>query len=304
MTASSDKRPVVVGIGEVLWDLLPRGKQLGGAPANFACHAGKLGAEAYVLSSVGADSLGRELLGQLAQLGLDRRFVQRDELHPTGTVSVEIDELGQPRYVIHENVAWDHIAFSPQAAELAARADVVCFGSLAQRSAVSRATIRSFLAATRKDCLRVFDVNLRQHDYNREIISTGMTTAGVLKLNDEELPTLAALFGIAGSQPQVLAELLRQYSLDLIALTRGDEGALLVTPERCSSQPGVPAEVVDTVGAGDAFTAALAMGLLRRLDLDAVNRRACQLASYVCSQPGANPDVPAEIGKSPGPANP
>jgi fructokinase len=292
------KQPIVIGLGEVLWDMLPGGRQLGGAPANFAYHTKILGAEAYVVSSVGDDSLGRDILAQLDRLGLDRRCVAIDAVHATGTVSVELDVQGKPSYVIHENVAWDNIPLTPELVELCRRADILCFGSIAQRSEISRATIRACLAATGGQCLRIFDVNLRQHYYDAEVIRAGLQAARVLKLNDEELPVVATMLGISGSEAQMLHSLLGDFSLDLIALTRGEKGATLVTGNRSSAQSVATGKVVDTVGAGDAFTAALAIGLHRGLDLDVINRHACRLAAYVCTRPGATPEVPEELIKN------
>jgi fructokinase len=289
------KQPIVIGLGEILWDLLPGGRQLGGAPANFAYNAKILGAEACVVSSVGDDLLGRDILAQLDRLGLDRHCVAVDSGHPTGTVSVELDEQGKPSYVIHENVAWDNIPLTPELVELCRRADILCFGSLAQRSGISRTTIRACLTATRGECLRIFDVNLRQHYYDAEVIRAGLQAAQVLKLNDEELPVLASVLGISGSEDQTLRSLLSGFHLKLIALTRGDKGAMLVGGGRSLVQSVVASKVVDTVGAGDAFTAALAIGLHRGLDLDVINRHACRLAAYVCSQAGATPVVPREL---------
>lgn len=287
--------PVVVGLGEVLWDILPGGRQLGGAPANFAYHAKAMGAKAYPVSCVGGDELGDEILRRIEAIGLSGEFVGVDAEHPTGTVSVELDIAGKPSYVIHENVAWDFIAPRPELIGLAARTDCVCFGSLAQRSAVSRTTIRDFVTATRDDCLRIFDINLRQHYFNIDTIAPGLSWATVLKLNDEELPVLAELLSIEGTSTEMLGTLYRRYNLDLIALTKGGQGSLLFTPEAHSIQPGLPVEVADTVGAGDAFTAALAMGLLAGLDLDAVAEGANRVASYVCSQKGATPAMPPEL---------
>jgi len=248
-----------------------------------------------VVSSVGNDALGRDILAQLDRLGLERRFVSVAPSHPTGTVSVELDGQGKPNYVIHENVAWDHVPSTPELIDLARRADILCFGSLAQRSEVSRATVRACLAATGERCLRIFDVNLRQHYYDAEVIEAGLQAAEVLKLNEEELPVVAVALGISGGEDQMLRSLLSGFRLELIALTRGEKGALLVADGRSSAQPAVAGKVVDTVGAGDAFTAALAMGLHRRLDLDAINRHACRLAAFVCTQSGATPNVPEEI---------
>ncbi len=288
-------RPVVVGLGEVLWDLLPNGRQFGGAPANFAYHAKALGAEAYVVSCVGEDELGDEILKRLEAIGLSADHVAVDREHPTGTVSVRLDAQGKPTYVIHEDVAWDFIGLRPEMIGLAARADAVCFGSLAQRSAVSRTTIRDFVAATHEGCLRIFDINLRQHYFNIDTIAPGLSWATVLKLNDEELPVLGKLLSVDGSATEMLGTLCRRFALSLIALTKGGQGSLLFTPETHSIQPGLPVEVADTVGAGDAFTAALAMGLLAGLDLDVIGAHANRVASYVCTQHGATPPMPPEL---------
>ena len=191
--------PVVVGLGEVLWDLLPGGKRFGGAPANFAYHAKALGGEAYVVSCVGGDAAGEEILAELDRLGLSRDFVAVDPEHPTGTVSVALDAAGKPNYVIHEGVAWDFIAPRPELEGLARRTDAVCFGSLAQRSPISRTTIRDFIAACPDECLRVFDVNLRQHYYNADTVAVGLELADVLKLSDEEFPIIARLLGVEGN---------------------------------------------------------------------------------------------------------
>lgn len=290
-----DGQPVIVGLGEVLWDLLPGGKQFGGAPANFAYHANALGAKAYVVSCVGADALGDEILERLDALALSRDYVAVDAAHATGTVSVSLDAGGCPTYVIHENVAWDFLRPGPAMLSLAAAADAVCFGSLAQRSAVSRATIRDFLAATGQDCLRIFDINLRQRYFDVDTIAASLSCATVLKLNDEELPVVAELLSIAGGEEEILGALCRRFHLRLIALTKGAQGALLFTPGGCSMQPGLPVDVADAVGAGDAFTAALAMGMLAGLDLDVIGARANRLARYVCSQHGATPPMPPEL---------
>jgi fructokinase len=284
--------PVIVGIGELLWDFLPTGKRIGGAPANFVYHTRMWGATAYMLSSIGDDEHGRQLLAELDRISLDRSFVQIDSSHPTGTVSIELDGEGKPSYIIHENAAWDHIGYSSELDELARHADAVCFGSLAQRLPVSRDTIRRFIAKTRGDCLHIADINLRGHYYDAEIIDHSLQVADVLKLNDEELPIVAGLLGIYGEECWMLERLQAKYDLRLIALTRGADGALLLSREERSECSGIPADLVDTVGAGDAFTAALAMGMLRREPLDAINRQACQLASYVCSRSGAMPEPP------------
>jgi fructokinase len=287
---------VVVGIGEVLWDMLPGGKQLGGAPANFAYHANALGARGVVVSRVGGDDAGREILRRLESLGLDARYVATDPAHPTGRVDVRLDDRGVPDYVIARNAAWDFIRAGPDLVDLAARADAVCFGTLAQRSPASRDAVRAFVDATRPSCLRVFDVNLRQSYFDRETVHGGLLASDVLKLNDAELPVLAGLLGIGGEGGDALREVLLKYDLRLIAFTRGPNGSVLYTRDRTSDHPGSPpGAIADTVGAGDAFTAALVAGLLEGQDLDRINASANRLAGYVCSRPGATPPIPAEF---------
>ena len=295
LKSKDGRRFAVVGLGEILWDLLPDGKQLGGAPANFAYHAHMLGAEASVVSCVGSDALGREICSRIDSLNLDRQFVEITDRHPTGTVDVQIDAEGNPRYIIHENVAWDFIETTPDLLALAARADAVCFGSLCQRLPVSRNTIQQFLKATRPECLRVMDVNLRQSYFDAEIITQSLEAADVLRLNDQELPMLAKLLGVSGSDVELTAKLLDRFSLQLIALTRGADGSILYSFDRISRHPGFKVQIADTVGAGDAFTAALVMGLLGSYDIDKVSLIANYLASYVCTRPGATPEIPEAV---------
>ncbi|MFB0515667.1 MAG: carbohydrate kinase [Candidatus Neomarinimicrobiota bacterium] len=299
-TDSVEERHTLVGLGEVLWDVLPNGKQLGGAPANFAYHAQALGGNGIVVSCVGDDGPGREILARLDDLGLDRRYVATDKNHPTGTVTVELDAVGKPAYTIHENVAWDYIPYNSGLEELAGEVDAVCFGSLCQRSRVSRETIRQFLEVTKRECLRLFDLNLRQSYFNREIIDTLLKLTDVLKLNDEELPFLAELCDVQGSETRVLHQLTERYALRLVALTRAERGSRLFTPGRDSDHPGFRAQVADTVGAGDSFAAVLALGLLRGEQLDRINEYANRVASFVCSQNGATPPLPSELIKIPG----
>jgi fructokinase len=284
---------VVVGLGEILWDLLPDGKQMGGAPANFAYHAHCLGAKAAVVSCVGDDALGREIIARLKALGVESHVAIEGE-YPTGTVSVELNHTGVPQYVIHAPVAWDFIPFNMDMLALAACTDAVCFGTLCQRSEVSRQTIARFLSATSDRCLRIFDVNLRQA-YGPTRIEDMLDLANVLKLNDDELPELAQRLGLTGSPRDILAALTQRYGLHLVALTRGTNGSLLFTAGQISECGAYPVQVVDTVGAGDAFTAALAVGILTGQELGETNRRANQLASYVCSCKGATPVLPEEL---------
>jgi fructokinase len=287
--------PTAVGLGEVLWDLLPSGKQLGGAPANFAYHAQAVGGRSSVVSAVGEDELGREIISRLSDLRLDVSSIAVDPNHPTGTVSVTLDAAGVPSYIIHTDVAWDHISQTPALDHLARRTDAVCFGTLAQRSEQSRRTIHAFLCVTRPECLRIFDINLRQRFYDELIIQSSLDLASILKINDEELPIVADLLALPRHESECIPVLLERFELTLIALTRGGRGASLYTHDEAAHHDGYPTTVIDTVGAGDAFTAALAIGLLKHQPLAVINDRANRLAAYVCSQPGATPPVPAEF---------
>lgn len=295
MTPSSTRsQPLVVGVGEVLWDLLPSGKQLGGAPANFAYHAQQLGARSALISAVGRDALGDEILGRLRQLGIDTHSIAVDDQHPSGTVSVNLDSAGVPSYVIHENVAWDFLYFDDALRALAGTADVICFGTLAQRSRLSGSCIMDVLTHT--NALTIFDINLRQHYFTREIVQNSLREAAVLKINDEEVAVLARLLGLRGAE-DLRRMLFDRYPLRLIAVTRGGKGSVLYPRDgQPHEHPGsAVTKLADTVGAGDAFTAALAIGLLRGEPLDRINDAANRLAAYVCSQRGATPPIPAEL---------
>jgi len=286
-------RPRIVAIGEVLWDLLPSGAILGGAPANFAFHARGLGAEVSLISRVGNDDLGREIQRRCEAAGLASGTLQVDPGLPTGTVSVELSADGQPRYTIHEQVGWDALAADGAALATVANAGAICFGSLAQRSSGSRESIGVLLAATPPAALRIFDINLRQSFYSREVLDNSLRLANVLKLNDAELPVLAEMFGLKGDERAQLATLAERWELRAVALTRGARGALLLAPDGFSEHPGkAPPSVRDTIGAGDAFTAVLAIGLLAQWPLDVINDRANAVAAYVCSQSGATPELP------------
>jgi fructokinase len=285
----------IVGIGEVLWDLLPAGPQLGGAPANFAYHAHALGAHASVVTRVGNDVFGREILRRLGEQGIADGTVQVDDTAPTGTVTVELSDKGIPSYVIHQKVAWDQLAVTPSALKAIREADAICFGSLAQRGEVSRTAIQRLVAAAPADALRVFDINLRQEYFSRDVIEQSLRLANVLKLNDSELPILASLFGLTGSTRQQMDVLALRFSLRLVALTRGPAGSLLLQDGKWSDCPSVPIQIVDTVGAGDSFTAALVMGLLQQMDLDEINMLADEVARHVCSCAGATPPLPGKF---------
>ncbi len=289
------RQRVVVGIGEMLWDVFPKGKRLGGAPVNFACHCAQLGATAYPVSGIGQDALGAEIRDVLAALKIDASYVAEDAQHPTGTVQVTLDENATPSYEICEGVAWDVIPTSADLEALAGQTDATCFGSLAQRNAVSRATIRTFLGMTNPESLKIFDVNLRQAFFSKELIEESLGLCNILKLSDEELPVLAEMFGITGDLQAQLNTLISTFALKLVAYTRGGDGSLLVTPDECSDHPGRPEGVTNTVGAGDSFTATLCVGLLNGNPLDAINDHANRVAKFVCSQDGATPVLPADL---------
>ena len=290
----------IVGIGEVLWDLLLTGPQLGGAPANFAYHAHALGAEAHVITRVGSDDQGREILRRFRDMGLQHGAVQIDERAPTGTATVALSGNGLAHFTIQDNVAWDYLVADEKAITLASSADAICFGSLAQRSESSRNAIQKLVASSPAQALRVFDVNLRQRFYTREVIERSLQLANVLKLNDDELPTLAAMFNLTGSTENQMESLAQIFGLKVVALTRGANGSLLyqdLEDTRWSDCVSVPVKVVDTVGAGDSFTAALVLGLLTKMDLDEINAVANAVARYVCSQAGATPELPLEFAR-------
>jgi fructokinase len=239
--------------------------------------------------------LGDQAFSALQQHGVDTAHVQRAPSAPTGTVQIQLDAAGRATYEFAANVAWDALQFLPDHNDIAAQADAVCFGTLGQRNAVSRATIQRFVESTPATCLRVFDVNLRQQFYDPESVLSSLKLANLLKLNDEELPIIASMCDIRGSVDEMLAEFRNRYDLQWVTLTRGERGAVLIGEESRSDFDGVATEVVDTVGAGDAFTAAMVIGLLRKQSLQSINERACQVAAFVCSQDGATPQLPRHL---------
>jgi fructokinase len=309
----------VIGVGEVLWDLLPAGPQLGGAPANFAYHVRSLGAGAHVITRVGNDERGREIIRRFESMDLSETPVQVDQAAPTGTAQVAISGDGLAHFTIQNQVAWDFIAVTAEALTAARSAHAICFGTLAQRSETSRHTIRQLVEAAPENALRVFDINLREQFYTRDVVEQSLQVANVLKLNDDELPAVAEMFGLAGSPETQIESLAHRFGLQVVALTRGAKGSLLYQefevphapsgggagPRRhgrwsnCKSRP---VKVVDTVGAGDSFTAALVLGLVCKMDLDEINSIANEVARYVCSQPGATPPLPVEFAKRFAPA--
>ncbi|MGB8065207.1 MAG: carbohydrate kinase [Candidatus Sulfotelmatobacter sp.] len=280
----------VVGLGEVLWDVLPERTCLGGAPANFAYITRLMGDQGIVASRVGEDSRGLDALRRMEELGLDIDHVQTDGEHQTGTVSVELDGNGLPHYEIAAPVAWDFLTWTRDWQQLAESIDAVCFGSLAQRSEVSHATIRRFLAAASADTLKVFDVNLRQSFYSVETLTESMRLADIVKLNDEELPRIMNLFKFAHKNDLSSAQnLLREYDLNVVCVTRGGRGSLLVRENDCSVHPGFKVHVADTVGSGDAFTAGLVHEYLHGAPLELMNEVANLVGAWVASEVGAMP---------------
>jgi fructokinase len=284
-----------VGLGEVLWDLLPAGRQLGGAPANFAFHAAALGAEARVVSRVGSDEPGRDLLARLRSLGLPVDAIAVDPAAPTGTVSVTMADGGHPHYTIHEGVAWDRLEAGPAERAAVAAADAVCFGSLAQRTSGACAEIAALLDATPAAALRIFDVNLRQHFHSAAVIRSSLARANVLKVNESELPVLGAQLGLPAGEREALAALATAHRLRAVIHTRGERGCLALVDGAWAEHPGLRVAVADTVGAGDAFTAAFAMGLLRGWAPAAIVDRATAVAAFVCTQRGATPELPPAL---------
>lgn len=280
-------KKTIVGIGEILWDMLPSGKALGGAPANFAYHAGRLGEEGWAVSAVGDDALGREILELVASKGLRNLIAVTDK--PTGTVQVELDDRGVPAYNIMEDVAWDNIPFTPEMEELAKRADAVCFGSLVQRMN-SRPSVMRFIRAMRPDALKVFDINLRQHYYSREVLEESLRLADILKINDEEIGIVAGMFGLGGDDREACRALIKAFGLKLVILTLGPDGSEVITTDEVIPQGVEDVEIVDTVGAGDSFTAAFVVAYLRGDSLAEAQRLASETASYVCSRKGAMPE--------------
>ena len=285
----------LVGIGEILWDLLPDGRQLGGAPANFAYHASALGARGSIVSRIGNDSFGREILMTLQKLGLRTDLIEVDSTAPTGTVNVTVASDGQPQFIIHEPVAWDAITGNEAARKVVSEADAVCFGTLAQRRPASHHAIRSLVQLTRQSAFRILDVNLRQNYYSRELIDESLAVANLLKMNDTELPRIGSMFGWEGDERHVIKQIANRFDLHTIALTRGAHGSLLYSRGAWDDHTGIPATVVDTVGAGDSFTAAMTIGLLAGWPLAVINARANEIAAVVCRHVGGTPPIPDRL---------
>ena len=291
-----NKKRYVVGLGEVLWDVLPEGKKLGGAPANFAYHAGQFlgNNNTIAISALGEDRLADETIEALREHGLNDLLPRVP--YPTGTVQVTLDEQGIPTYDIKENVAWDNIPFDKDIEEIARSCRAVCFGSLAQRSVVSRETIHKFLDATPDDCLKIFDINLRQQFYTKEIIKESIQRCNILKINDEELVLIGRMFGYPGLDIENKCWLiLGKYNLDMLVLTCGTNGSYVFSPGHMSFQPTPKVEVADTVGAGDSFTGSFCAAILNGKSVDEAHKKAVQVSAFVCTQNGAMPVLPAEL---------
>lgn len=290
-----NQKRYVVGLGEVLWDVLPKGKELGGAPANFAYHAGQLfGMDRTIaVSALGDDPLADEAIEALKKHGLN--YLLPRVPYPTGTVQVKLDREGIPTYDIKEDVAWDHIPFSEEISNIAANCRAVCFGSLAQRNAVSRKTILRFLDATPDDCLKVFDINLRQQFYTKEVINESLQRCNILKINDDELAIICRMFGYLGHDIDTCQLILKRYDLDMLVLTCGTNGSYVFTQEEMSFMETPKVIVVDTVGAGDSFTGSFVASILNGKSVADAHRTAIQVSAYVCTQNGAMPILPIEL---------
>lgn len=288
-------KPKIISLGEVLWDLFPAGPRFGGAPANFACHAAHLGGAVAMISAVGDDERGHEAIRILSSFGIDTQMMQIHANSPTGTVGIELDAKGKPTFTIHDGSAWDSIEWTPALETRIAEVDAIYFGTLGQRGEVSRTTIQRALGlAKERGLVRVLDVNLRKPFYDAALIRDSIALASVLKISDDELPEVAAAcdIAIAAKPEDTLRALRERFGLDIVVMTRGAEGALLVSADSTVDQPGVPTTVVDTVGAGDSFTGAFVLGLLRGDAHAAILLTACETAAYVCSQSGAVPKLP------------
>lgn len=286
-------KDLVVGIGEALWDVLPDGKKLGGAPANFAYHVSQFGFDSCVISAIGTDDLGDEIIRQMEQRQLGHCIARVG--FPTGTVEVSLDAKGIPNYDIREGVAWDNIPFSTEIEEIAGKTTAVCFGSLAQRSSVSRDSIRRFLDAMPKgiETLRVFDINLRQRFYSRDLIEESLRRSNILKINDEELVTVSDMFGLPyGTVESRCGMLLSMFGLKMLILTCGTDGSYVFTSGSISFQPTPKVKVADTVGAGDSFTGAFIASLLKGKYVQEAHRTAVEVSAFVCTCNGAMPQLP------------
>lgn len=284
----------IVGLGEALWDVLPDGKKLGGAPANFAYHAAQFGLDTIAISALGEDKLAEETIDALKEHNLN--YLMPRVPYPTGTVQVTLTVDGIPTYDIKENVAWDNIPLTDEMLEIAKNARAVCFGSLAQRNVVSRENIHKFLDATPDDCVKIFDINLRQQFYTKEVIKESLKRCNILKINDEELVLIGRMFGYPGLDIENKCWLiLGKYNLDMLVLTCGTNGSYVFTPGQMSFQETPKVEVADTVGAGDSFTGSFVGSILNGKPVPEAHKTAVQVSAFVCTQNGAMPVVPERL---------
>lgn len=291
-----DMKGKIVGIGEALWDILPEGRKIGGAPANFSYHVSQFGFDSIVASAVGKDQQGDDLIAQLKERDMQLLIPKVD--YPTGTVTVELDDKGVPTYDIKENVAWDNIPFTAELKALAKETSAVCFGSLAQRNVVSRTTIQSFIDAIPQsgDALKVFDINLRQHFYTSQTIEESLKRCNILKINDEELVVLSRLFGFPGIDLKDKCRImLGKYNFKMLILTCGINGSYVFTPGDVSYLKTPEVKVADTVGAGDSFTAAFISGIMRGMPVKDAHKLAVEVSAYVCTCHGAMPKLPHNL---------
>lgn len=288
-----EEKSLVIGIGELLWDVFPDHKQMGGAPCNFAFHVSKLGLDGLAVSAVGKDELGEEIIGKLDAVELKYDIQKVD--YPTGTVHVTLSGNGIPQYEICEPVAWDFIGMKAEYEKIAASTKAVCFGSLAQRSKVSGQTIHDFVRLVPDSALKIFDINLRQQFYSKVLIEQALTQCNILKINDDEIKIVADLFGLDGNDQENCLTLLNQFNLKVVALTCGTEGSYLITGTESSFIETPKVKVADTVGAGDSFTAAMVVGLLSEKPLTETHQMAVNLSAFVCTQHGAMPEYNEEV---------
>ncbi len=286
------KKMTIAGIGELLWDVLPETEMIGGAPVNFAYHVTALGAKGVPISTIGRDPRGERALAELQKRGVETEAISISDEYDTGYVTATLDEEGKASYVFPPEVAWDYLLINEYAENLRNTLDAICFGSLAQRSEHSRRAIHGFLDTLKPETVKVFDINLRQDFYSRQVLDSSLKRTDILKLNEEELPVLAELLELKGPSDTWLAALIQRYHLEMAILSRGDSGSLLMTRESSSDHPGIVTHIEDTIGAGDSFTAAVTIGYLQGLSLDDINEQANRIGAYVCSQQGGMPPMP------------
>lgn len=303
MKQDQDAPKVIIGLGEILWDIFPDGAKFGGAPANFACSTAGLKsipAEVFMLSAVGNDELGQKATEKLEAYGVEVDWLQQND-KMTGQVNVTIDDTGSASYEFATDTAWDNLSWSDDLVELAAKTDAVCWGTLGQRCQLSQRTIEEFVSRTSPDCLRVLDVNLRPPFWTQPLLKSSIQLANALKCNEEELPILSDTFDLQGDAWSIMMQLQKRFALKLVAVTRGSQDSILLLKDQKTGElkrsqlPAAPTNVVDTVGAGDCFTAAIVLGLLGKMNLSDLHQWACRVSSYVCSQAGATPVIPKEL---------